>query len=395
MIRGDSDRPGSEPCRYSVFGRELAEALRSAAVASLAAIAVEPPAADDYSLASGFAGLALLHHAASRAGVGLQPALASAYLDRALDALADGTPGEGLCSGIAGVAFAVHRVLDPADAAEATADADALLLDVLERGGPFDVVEGIAGIGLYGLSAGARGAALAERAVTVLAARAEGGSTWRTPRTLVLGSGAAQYPEGRYDLGLAHGIPGVIGFLAAACAAGHGGAGARGLLARSVEGLLAERAADGSFGCYRAAGAARGSAAGPSRTAWCYGDAGVAFVVWRAARVLGDASLEDAAVALARRACGRSAQEAGVVDAGLCHGAAGLLHLSLRFFAATRDECFARAARAWAEVTLASSTAGPGLLEGAAGVALVIVDALSPGRTGWDSALLLDLPEPR
>jgi hypothetical protein len=107
-----------------------------------------------------------------------------------------------------------------------------------------------------------------------------------------------------------------------------------------------------------------------------------------------------------------------VVDAGLCHGAAGLGHLFNRLFQATGDSCLAEAARFWLARTLQMRRPGrgvggyeawqldddgkvtwiadPGLLAGAAGIALALLAATTPVEPAWDRVLLVSVPpQPR
>ncbi|HEX7277236.1 MAG TPA: lanthionine synthetase LanC family protein, partial [Acidimicrobiales bacterium] len=91
----------------------------------------------------------------------------------------------------------------------------------------------------------------------------------------------------------------------------------------------------------------------------------------------------------AAAAAARPIQDAGVVDAGLCHGAAGLLHVSNRLYQATGDERQAAAARRWLEPALTLPVAGAGFLEGRAGVGLALLAATTDVEPEWDRILLL------
>jgi hypothetical protein len=123
---------------------------------------------------------------------------------------------------------------------------------------------------------------------------------------------------------------------------------------------------------------------------------------------------EREALAIARRAAARPAEQSGVADAGLCHGAAGLGHLFNRMFQATGDACLAEAARFWFEQTLQMRRPGrgvggyearhldgdrkvtwkadPGLLMGAAGIALALLAATTSVEPEWDRVLLVAIP---
>ena len=114
---------------------------------------------------------------------------------------------------------------------------------------------------------------------------------------------------------------------------------------------------------------------------------------------------------IARGAASRPLDQAGVVDAGLCHGAAGLGQLFNRMYQATADETLGRAARFWFERTLAMRQPGrgvggfsalsakedgtrywdddPGILSGAAGIALALLAATTSIEPEWDRMLLI------
>ena len=108
-------------------------------------------------------------------------------------------------------------------------------------------------------------------------------------------------------------------------------------------------------------------------------------------------------------AADRPADDAGVTDAGVCHGAAGLALIWLRFYRATGETCFAEAARRWYLHTLDFHTPGqgvagyrsrnihgwnddPSLLTGACGVGLVLQAGLSTVEPAWDRLLLASAP---
>ena len=125
-----------------------------------------------------------------------------------------------------------------------------------------------------------------------------------------------------------------------------------------------------------------------------------------AARAVSQPEWQDAALSVARRAALRPRQHTGVVDAGLCHGTAGLAHLYNRLFQSTGERDFGVEARYWIERTFAYRGLGgvagyrrvdldgtqsddAGLLTGAAGIALALFAAASTTEPIWDRALLL------
>ena len=92
-----------------------------------------------------------------------------------------------------------------------------------------------------------------------------------------------------------------------------------------------------------------------TRLAWCYGDLGIAFALYRAARARGRDDPAEA-LALARNRGTETQEQAGVLDAGLCHGTAGVAHLYMRRHRASGDAELGQAARIWLDRTLALRT---------------------------------------
>ena len=146
-----------------------------------------------------------------------------------------------------------------------------------------------------------------------------------------------------------------------------------------------------------------------SRLSWCYGDIGNALALLNTGQSLQDQKLIDEAVEIMRYNTNRrDANKNYVLDAGICHGAAGLAHIFNRFYQQTQQEEFKDAALHWLEVTLNMSTfedglAGYkahmaiengymdsiGLLDGVVGIGLVLISMISPVEPRWDRAFLL------
>jgi hypothetical protein len=235
------------------------------------------------------------------------------------------------------------------------------------------------------------------------------GVTWWTDPAWVAPETRAEFPRGYYNLGLAHGVPGVIAFLGQVCAAGVAVGKARPLLDGAVRWLREQDSLD-SFPFWIVPGGTGEKA----RLAWCYGDPGVAAALLGAARHVEESAWESAALAIARRAAERPHAEAGVRDAALCHGSAGLAHLFNRMYQATGEPRLAEAARSWLEQTLAMRRPGrgvggyeawrpdeavgqtwsadPGLLNGATGIALALLAVTTSLEPLWDRMLLVSIP---
>ncbi len=371
------------------------------------------------SLAAGASGFAVLHSYLARAR------RSSGHAERArtwMQAAAGAVPrldlDASLFAGFTGVAWAMEHVArrlgdrggeDPLEGID-----EALRSLLARRGGPalFDLVSGLVGIGVYASERLPRPAAadLFRRVIARLWERRErvpGGIAWRTPGDALA---ASPWPLGPYDLGLAHGVPGVIALLGIACAQGVETDRARILLQGAVARLLERRLpADRAAAYPHSAG--HGSDGAPSRLAWCYGDLGIASALLLAARGAGVAAWEEEAVALGKRAAARDPSTSGVHDAALCHGAAGVAHLFNRLYHSTRVGAFAEAAREWLGRALDYRTPGrgaagfrawttkpgrrgtwvsdPGLLSGSTGIGLALLAALEPIEPEWDRMLLL------
>ncbi|MGE5186500.1 MAG: lanthionine synthetase LanC family protein, partial [Acidobacteriota bacterium] len=227
----------------------------------------------------------------------------------------------------------------------------------------------------------ARDAGLA-RIVAVLEDTREG-ATWRTPPELLAPEQRERHPGGVLDCGLAHGAPGPIAMLARIderVVDPPLAARARELAAEATRWLLAQRLATEGASAFPAI-----SGGGPARTAWCYGDPGAAMALAWTAR--GEAE------AIARDAAYRDPEDRGVTDAAFCHGALGLAHLWNRWFQATGAEPFRGALRDWIVRGLVMPRpSAPGLLEGAAGIGLVLLAAIGSDEPAWDRMLACDIP---
>jgi hypothetical protein len=385
--------------------------------------APNPSGAADASLFTGAAGVALgLGHLARWRGTNEE--VAARELARAVRA-AVGTPQEpSLCGGLAGVGWAATQLpaLVPClDAEEIGDEIDGALLECVGESpwaDNYELLYGLVGIGVYALERRPRPLAVAclERVVDRLEELAEphpDGITWRVNPAILHAETRADYPRGCYDLGLAHGVPGVVAFLGRACEAGVAGPKVRRLLEGAGCWLLGRQPADGrGYSRYLDAGSGRPD--DNRRLAWCSGDLSVAAALLVAGRCAGLPDWESEGLAIARRAARRPPEESGVRDAGLCHGAAGVGHLFNRMYQATGDPALGEAARSWFRRTLEMRQPGrgiggyqafrpdlgpysawiddPGLLNGAAGIALALLAAIAPVEPAWDRALLLSAP---
>lgn len=133
-----------------------------------------------------------------------------------------------------------------------------------------------------------------------------------------------------------------------------------------------------------------------TRPSWCYGTAGIARAGQLAGIALRDIGLQTFYEDALYRALSDPAQLANVTDTGLCHGWAGIYQTATRAAADVLDprlrELLPTLGNALLDHTRLDPAAAPGLLNGAAGTALVLstLATQQPPSTGWDACLLIN-----
>jgi hypothetical protein len=259
--------------------------------------------------------------------------------------------------------------------------------------GEYDLLAGLAGLGVYALERLPRPRAqdLLAAVVTRLSELAEHDARhpfwWTTPERLPPDI-RPSFPNGAWNLGAAHGAPGVIALLAKAHAAGISPA--RPLLDRATEWLFAQRQPP-EVGSAFPSFLAPDEAPRPSPNAWCYGDPGAAGALLTAASHAAAPHWAAKATAIAEQAATRPLSESNVPDASICHGSAGLAHIFNRLHQATGSDVLRAAAKTWLEQALVDTQTchDAGFLTGAAGIGLVLLAAATPVEPRWDRLYLL------
>jgi lantibiotic modifying enzyme len=378
-------------------------------------------------LIGGWAGIALLHAylGMSEPGVGHENR-ASTLIEWAVETLARTSTPVAFASGFPGVAWAVThlqgKVLSADEDEDPCDEIDQALLTALDRSpwpSHYDLLYGLVGLGIYAFERPASPSVrrCLERVVEHLAETAverPEGLTWWTPPQHASPVSPDDFPNGFYCLGLAHGVPGVIALTALAWAAGVARGESERLLRGAVSWQLAQKLPDESPSRF-ASFVIEGQPDKASRSAWCYGDPGVAAALMLAARCVDEPAWEQEALEIAKKAARRPAEDSGVVDAAICHGSAGLALIFHRLYQATGDEELRDASLHWYHATLDLRQPGVGLagyrfyvpdnrtmelawhddvslLSGAAGVGLVLLAGASDVEPAWDRAILTSVP---
>ncbi|HLJ26940.1 MAG TPA: lanthionine synthetase C family protein [Candidatus Angelobacter sp.] len=349
--------------------------------------------------------------------------LALQYLNIGIDALAGQPMGPSLYAGFTGIAWAVEHVnnLLTGSSADMCSEIDLALELYLNRSPwkeDYDLVGGLVGVGVYCLERG--GAPVTVRCLELIVERlselaeASGdGLRWFTRPNLLPQQQREIYPQGYYNLGLAHGVPGIIALLGRIQAAGVAQEQAGRLLEGAVCWLLRQKLPDHAISCFDSL-VSPDQPAKDARMAWCYGDVGLAAALFLAARHTGTKLWEQRALSIAQKAARREPHTSGVIDSCFCHGSAGLAHIFNRFYQATNDELFSRTACYWIERTLQFRKPGTGaagysvmtprddgelgfqgqlgIIEGIAGVGLSLLAAITGMEPCWDRVFIVDIP---
>ena len=347
------------------------------------------------------------------------------------------TPPPGLFSGLSGLAFSAvqlsregaryGRLLATLDEtisqAAATLSASVRAQPGGVTVGEFDAISGLSGIGAYLLCRTRQPAAAdalrqVAEALVHLTVEDHGLPRWHTPAHLLWSEGKEAYPHGNLNCGLAHGVPGILVFLALAHDAGVDVPGLPQAISRTADWLCANRFDDErgvnwptAVPLIAADTGLRGAPApsapdGPSRCAWCYGSPGIARALWLAGQALDRDDYRDLAIDAMQAVFHRPVPERRIGSPTFCHGVAGLLAITLRFANETGLPVFFEHSRVLVRQILEhyrpDSMLGfrnleipdheidqPGLLEGSPGIALVLLAAATNVEPTWDRLFLL------
>jgi hypothetical protein len=385
------------------------------------------------SLARGALGIALLH--VERAATGEGPwERARDWLDAATREPVTAGAGSHLFHGTPALAYVLSRaaaagrtggqrtlsMLKEAisrEAAARTARAHARMdLALLPELAEFDLIRGLTGFGAYLLSEDPAGPALRgilqylvrlSEPVTLNDTTVPGWWTLAGPS----GQQTAAFTAGHANLGVAHGIGGPLALLALTARQGITVGGQLAAITQICAWLSGWHTSDPAQPAWPFwitwPGHQNGQRAPcwPQRLGWCYGTAGLARAVQLAAIATSDQALQSMAETTLITALEARANQAAIRGLSLCHGRAGLARIAS---AATAD---ARGTAAWqlrglvgglieaiqpdgydpaaVAAKLVHDPAGPGFLDGAAGVALAALTSRTRISHGWDTCLLV------
>ncbi|MDQ0957881.1 hypothetical protein QFZ66_001759 [Streptomyces sp. B4I13] len=381
------------------------------------------------SLAHGAVGVALLHIERARAEQGPWQRVHD-WLACAVDGGAVGGADAHLYYGAPALAFALHSAADrPGRYARALSTLDTHVTnlvctrlraahDRMDHGefpelAEYDTIRGLSGLGALLLHRGTN-PDLLRNVLTYLVRLTEpvkhdgellpGWWSHLAPS----GKRSPDYPEGHANNGVAHGIGGPLALLALTARQGITVPNQNEAITRILN-WLDRWQQDGPAGPWWPYWITRDQlrngrpGPGPSRPSWCYGTAGFARAQQLAALATGDTHRQHLAETALQQAMTDPGQRNATVDLSLCHGFAGLAHIT-QLAAADAitpglTDCLPSLLApitGTAPDTLVHTLCSPadggdiGLLEGAAGTALALhaFSIEGPSLSGWDSCFL-------
>jgi lantibiotic modifying enzyme len=337
---------------------------------------------------------------------------ASYRLEGALRQILEHPSTISLFSGISGVAWLLDQFAHRESAEELLSHLDATIwqyLDISQWNERFDLVSGLAGAGVYAATrSSSTDYRLTERILSHFEAAAvadEAGVRWRTSARFLPEARRAAFPHGVVDLGVAHGVPGVIGMLGHFVDAGIERMRSERILRSSIRWLLSTAA----HGCPHFGTSISSDSNDFRRLGWCYGDVGVAGILLHASRALEDNDLQLEALGLLRDAAATLATRT-VADVSFCHGIAGLAHIFNIAYQQTGDAQMRKEAERWTLALLRLHRPGIGiggytfwqlrdnklertsnitLFGGVVGVALVLLSAIEHEAPRWPALFAL------
>ncbi len=375
------------------------------------------------SLASGAAGVALLHIERAHAREGGWTT-AHAWLSAAARGELSAGPDAGLFFGAPALAFVTHAAADrPGKYARALADLHTATTALtrtrldqaharIDRGdrpalAEFDLIRGLTGLGAYHLRCDPHHEVTTAvlsyvvRLTEPLPGHTDGRPGWWTD----LGPTGQAMPGGHGNVGMAHGIAGPLALLSLALRRGIVVDGQTDAIRRICTWLDAWQQG-------RPAGPwwpgtitseevhdEHSRRHGPPRPSWCYGTPGLARAQQLAGLALTDIERQWTAETALLGCLSDPTQLALLTDSGLCHGTAGLLHAAWRMSAETAASDIAASGIAAhlpqlsdrLVTQLRASSQGAELLDGSAGAALTLHTAATDTAplSHWDACLLL------
>ena len=212
-----------------------------------------------------------------------------------------------------------------------------------------------------------------------------------------------------YNLALSHGISSIIIFLSRVLNSNKNNERTREMLFGAVNYVISQQKDFTQLGsCFPSSIITNSDMpVSKSRLAWCYGDLDIGMALWQAGKAIDNVDWKSKGLeVMLTSAQRRSYDESHVLDAGICHGSAGLAMIYRRIYLETGLNEYETATNFWLSQTLEFSQFEDGfagyktliikewlcdysLLMGIAGIGLVLLTCLEDDKQTWDEMFLL------
>tara|TARA_R110002012_G_scaffold308002_3_gene513925 strand:+ start:2108 stop:3406 length:1299 start_codon:yes stop_codon:yes gene_type:complete len=214
-----------------------------------------------------------------------------------------------------------------------------------------------------------------------------------------------------YNLGLAHGIPSIIGFLTNILSTKEFDLPLDDLIKKGIQFMLSIKRDNNHEGISLFPDFVEkdGKPSFNSRLAWCYGDLGIGLTFLRAGRALVDSTIIQSGLEVLNSTLNRKKyNETLVVDGGLCHGSFGIAKIYEEIASQQGEKRFNEACEYWISDGLDKAIKYNGmytynswnpmsqawekpltLLEGISGIGLTMIDRLKGKQNNWHECLLI------
>ncbi|MDR1339524.1 MAG: lanthionine synthetase C family protein [Prevotellaceae bacterium] len=341
--------------------------------------------------------------------------LTEEYAEQLLDRLSSGIRQHSYCDGLSGVLYLLlflreNHFIDM-DVSDAQPLLDSYLVTMMRHDmgkGYFDFMHGALGVGLYFLKRGDTVEYIREL-IDFLYETAEKNRTKQTFKwkSSMMKNESEHVPV--YNLALSHGISSIIIFLSRVIKSGMTGDKITEMLTGAVNYVLLQQKDFSQYGfCFPSyLPIDKSGSILRSRLAWCYGDLDVGIALLQAGKALHNTVWQGTGMSVLLQSTKRlDLVENFVIDAEICHGSAGIAMIFRRIFLETKRSEFAEATRYWLNQTLNFSRFEDGpagyktfqfkewkstysLLDGIAGIGLVMMSCLFDDKQKWDEMFLL------
>ena len=209
--------------------------------------------------------------------------------------------------------------------------------------------------------------------------------------------------NGKVNLGLAHGIPGILKFCIQCYNQNICIEEAKSLGQHIIHYLINHKNDSSAISTFPYTVETGKELTKESRLAWCYGDLSTGFILYQGGIAFNDATTVNFALHILEQSTERrSTEHTGVADARICHGAAGIAHIYNKMWHYTQNPVFEEGCDYWIQKTIdyiehdknnikyeqqhpaeEPDIENSGLLYGNIGIGLVLLSYLT-GDFSWD-----------